>query len=315
MVGLTATIAPLLGGLFLVLGAGVLFRALRTAELAHADADALNRVILDVTVPALLVSVLAHRDLAWHAAAAVVPSTVALVVAAAAGLGVATLLHATRPARGAALLSSGFCNTGYLGVPLLIALFPGDAAASSTAIFVDTFDTTILLWTVGVVVAQRFGAGASARPRSFARDLVRPITIALVVGVLIHTFHVELPAVVDGALDAVGKCTTPLVFLALGLQLDVKAIRGHASLVGAVAVIKLALSPMVALVVARAMHLAEPIASVAVLQAGMPSAMASGIVAARTGCDRSVAAGAIALSTLLCLVSLPAVGWLLDVTR
>ena len=77
------------------------------------------------------------------------------------------------------------------------------------------------------------------------------------------------------------------------------------------AIVKLAVSPIVCLVVVRGLDVAEPFASVAVLQSAMPTAMASVIVAAKGGCDRSLAAGVATLTTLLCLISLPAIGWLL----
>ncbi len=315
---MTAAIAPLLGGLFLVLAVGALLRW--RAGMGAREADTLNRLIIDVTMPALLVHVLSTRDFVWHAGLALLASTVGLVVAGALGFVVARLAGADRRAQGAALLTSAFSNTGFLGFPLILAVFHGDAAASSTALVVDTVDTTLLLWTLGLAVAQNLGDGsrrAGVRGHLMVTLLAfaRPITVALALGLLLRGTHVALPGFVDGALASLGACTTPLVFLALGLQLDPKAIRGRVSLVAGVAAIKLAVAPLVALAAVRVLHVAEPAASVAVLEIGMPSAMASVIVAARSGCDRSLAAGVATLATVACVATLPALGWLLDITR
>jgi predicted permease len=310
-------VGSLLGGLFLVLAVGALLRW--RAGMGAREADTLNRLIMDVTMPALLVDVLATRDLELKGTA-LASSTIALFVSGALGLVVAKLSRANRATQGAALLTGAFCNTGFLGFPLIVAAFKNDATASSTAIVVDTFNTTLLLWTIGIALAQNFGEasnerGLRAHATTTFRAFARPMTAALLTGIGLRAFHVELPPFLASSLSSLGNCTTPLVFLALGMQLDLKAVAANVVVVVAVALVKLVASPLVALGVARGLHVDEPAASAAVLQSAMPSAMASVIVAARTGCDRSVAAGVATLTTLLCIASLPGVAWLLDVTR
>lgn len=278
------------------------------------QADVLNALIVDVTMPALIIGVLAKRDLVWGASIALVPSTVALLVTGVTALLVTRALGADRKVQGAAVLVASFCNTGFLGFPLLLALFPGDATASSTALLVDTVDTTLLLWTAGLAFAQRMGSGEPFSGRAAGRVLLRPLALSIVVGVALRLGHVELPGFVDGALSALGACTGPLVFLSLGLQLDVGALRGRVLPVMVVAALKLALAPLLCLLFVRVLGLQEPIASVVVLQCAMPSAMVSVIIVARAGCDRAFAAGVATVTTLLCLASLPAVGWLLERT-
>ena len=312
---LTATIVPLLGGLFLVLGVGALLRV--RGHMGQREADTLNALIMDVTMPALLVHVLTHQDLEWRdEGKALLAATLALVAAGAAALAIARALGVDRKGQGAAALSSSFANTGFLGFPLILALYPASARASSTAIVVDTVDTTLLLWTAGLAFATRMGASASTDAlRTSVRGLVKPLTVALVVGVGLRALDVHLPAFLDDTLASVGKCTSPLVFLALGLQLDVQALRGRALPVLASAAVKLLAAPLVCLALVRALHVEEPAASVAVLQCAMPSAMASVIVSARAGCDRALSAGIATLTTLACLLTLPASGALLDATR
>lgn len=68
---MSTTIAPLLGALFLVLAVGVALRAF--ARMGQAQADALNALIVDVTMPALIISVLSKRDLEWSSAISLLP--------------------------------------------------------------------------------------------------------------------------------------------------------------------------------------------------------------------------------------------------
>lgn len=312
-----ATLAPLLGGFFFVLSLGAALRQRGGPGFSqgNAAADVLGRVIVDVTMPALLVHVLAAQDLEWSASSALLATTAAFVASAVIGTGLARVLGQDRRAQGAAGLTASFCNTGFLGFPLMLALFPGDGAASSAALLVDTFNTTLLLWTLGAGFATRMGRGGELDVKTSLRMLVRPMTLAVLLGLALRTAGITIPPFLDGTLAALGACTSPLVFLTLGIQLDVAALRGRLVSLGATTVVKLLLSPLLCLLVVRTLRLPEPVASVAVLQAGMPSAMASVIVAADSGCERAYAAGAATLSTIGCLLSLPLVGWLLDLTR
>ena len=290
------------------------FAKVNGAPMGQAHADVLNTLIVDVTMPALIIGVLVKRDLVWGAAQALLPSTLALLLTGAAAFLCTRALGADRKLQGSAVLMAAFCNTGFLGFPLLLALFPNDATASSTALLVDTVDTTLLLWTVGLAVALRLGSGERFTARVAARVLLRPLTLAIVVGLSLRAGHIELPGFVEGALAALASCTSPLVFLSLGLQLDLKALQGRALPVAAVTALKLLLAPLLCLLIVRALRMPEPIASVVVFQCAMPSAMAGVIVAARAGCDRAFAAGAATATTLLCLLTLPAIGWLLTRT-
>jgi predicted permease len=287
--------------------------------MGQTQADTLNALIVDVTMPALIVSVLAKRDLEWSTALSLVPASIALFASGACALLVMRALGHGRAVQGGAALVASFCNTGFLGFPLLLALYPGNGTASSTALMIDTVCTTLLLWTVGLALAHRFGNGAAHDARAIAKVLFRPLTLSIVVGLALRALDVHadvaLPAFVDSALNTLGHCTSPLVFLSLGLQLDVAALRGRVGAVAIASALKLVLAPVLCLVLVRLLSLSEPVASVTVLQCAMPTAMASVIVVARGGCDRAFAAGVATVTTVLCVATLPAMGWLLDLWR
>lgn len=307
-----AAIVPLLGGLFFILGAGALLRARGT--MGAADALTLQRVIVNVTMPALLVRVLAERGLHWQSLGALAGTTLALLVSAALAVVVTRSGGGDRGAQGSAALTGSFCNTGFVGFPLVLSLFPGDSAASSTALVVDTLNTTLLLWTAGAAFAARMGHGSSGAG-SLRRLLVEPMPLAIVVGLGLHALQWQLPAAVDGALATAAAATLPLVFLSLGLLLDPGALLARAALTVRVAAVKLLVSPLVCWIVVRLLDLPEPVASVAVLQSAMPSALVSVMVADQGGCDRTLAVGVAGLTALLCLLTLPLMGFALTLGR
>ncbi|XXX82351.1 AEC family transporter [Sorangium sp. So ce134] len=294
--------------LFAVLGVGVLLRALGRG--GQADAAALNRLVIDVTTPALIVSVLRRSGIGHGAWGAVAASLIALFACALAGIAVARALGLPRAAQGAAGLVGSFSNTGFLGVPVVLALYGRAGDAAGTAILVDSIVTTLMLWTFGVALAARMGAGGAGGAvdaRSLLAVILHPNVLSIAAGLALHALPIPLPTWVERALDALGGATPTLVFLALGLSLDLRSLRGRVRPLVAVAAVKLVLAPAVALGAALALGLKRPTSEVAVLQSAMPTSMVSVIVAARYGCDGQFAAATAVVTTLGALATLPAV--------
>ncbi|MGK3962868.1 AEC family transporter [Sorangium sp. So ce118] len=291
--------------LFAVLGVGVLLRALGRS--GQADAAVLNRLVIDVTTPALIVSVLRRSGIGQGAWGAVAASTIALFACALAGIAVARALGLPRAAQGAAGLVGSFSNTGFLGVPVVLALYGQAGGAAGTAILVDSIVTTLMLWTFGVALAARMGGAGDADARGLLRVLLHPNVLSIAAGLALHALPIPLPAWVERALDALGSATPTLVFLALGLSLDLRSLRGRVRPLVAVAAVKLLLAPAVALGAALAFRLERPTSEVAVLQSAMPTSMVSVIIAARYGCDGQFAAATAVVTTLGALASLPVV--------
>lgn len=315
----TGDILPILLSLFGLVAVGHLLRA--TAVLPATAPEVLGRVIVHVTMPALIVVILARARYEAALLPALLATTVALLVAM--GLGVLLLraLGASRQSQGAASLVAAFSNTAFLGVPFILALFPAAPAAATTAVIIDTVDTTILLLTLGVGVAAAMAGEAAPTTTPpvtrIARKLVtllrQPMIIAVVIGLGLAATDVAVPALLAGPLTQIGQATPTLAFLTIGLGLDLRSLRGQAGPLAGIAAIKLVVSPAVAGLVLFALGVHGEIADTAVLQAAMPTAVVSAIIAASAGCDARLASAAAVVTTLLSLLTLPLVVLILRV--
>ncbi|WP_170319354.1 AEC family transporter [Polyangium spumosum] len=310
---MTQALGPLLGGLTLVLALG--FVLARVRGFGPREADVLNGLVVDVTMPALLFAVLARDGMAWGAARVLPWSALALFASLGLGAAVARAFGLDARAIGSAGIVASFSNTGFLGLPLLLTLFPGDADASSAAMLIDLVITTVLLWTLGQAYAERLGRGKAFDAKVALRIFKKPLVLAVPLGALVHLIHLPIPPFLLGTLEGLGRTTTYLVFLSLGLSLDVRALSGRVAPAIALCVVKLVFAPAVALLCVRVFVVPEPLATVAVLQSAMPSALASVIIVALTGCDRPLAAAVCTLASLASMATLPAVAWVVEATR
>lgn len=303
---LAARVTPLFVGFFGLMAVGLLLRrTLRGAVTPAAMSAALTAVILDVTAPLLVLDVLLRAPLNRSLALCLVAPTVALFVA----LGLARLasvaLRVDRPAAGAMMLAAAFSNTGFMGVPIAQGLYPTRPVAAQAAVLIDTVDTTVLLWTLGAALAARFGAGDDGDLRAVLRSLARrPLVWAVVVGLALNGLGVTLPWWLRPGVERAAAATGPLVFVVLGLNVDLSRLKGRAAALAVTVALRVAVSPAVALAVAWAIGLRGPAAWAGVLQAAMPTALAATVLVAQHRCDAALASAVCAVGMALAPITL-----------
>lgn len=297
--------APLLVAFFAMLAVGIWLRATKRAT--PQNADLLNLLVTDVTMPALVIRAMAGQGIRGEAVVAVSIAWVALAACWFLGFFAAKALSGSRSVQGTLGLCAGFSNTGFLGVPLVIALYGATPGAASTAIMIDVFCTTLWLYTLGVAWAIRFGGQGAFDLRQALQVLVTPTAIALATVLMLNTLGIRLPEWAMTAVRYLGDATVPLVTLSLGIRLDFRSLSGRSIPIVVGACIKMLICPLVALLCVKATGLRGAVAEVTVLASAMPSAMMSAVVAARYGCDVSLGTGMVVFTTALTGVSAPLV--------
>ena len=134
----------------------------------------------------------------------------------------------------------------------------------------------------------------------------------MVAGIALNLAGVhDLPDVLVRPLEILGDAVLPLVMVYAGLLLEVGALRRAWAQVGAIAVIRLAVAALVGLGVGLLLGLGGATLHTVVLMAAMPTAMMSLVLGTRFGLRSDVIAGAVATTTVLATLTLPAIRALL----
>jgi predicted permease len=228
----------------------------------------------------------------------------ALVGLAAWAIG-ARALRLERPGTGALMASAMQVNTGYVGLPLVVALLGGDRLGEAAA-----YDALVSApWLFGPVfaVGAAFGreAGQGARERTRAFFTRNPPLLAVLAAVLVPD-ALAPDALVDASRVAV-FALVPLGFFAVGVTLATEADEGVVPFpppltrpVAAALGLRLLLAP--ALLYLLALPLID-LPGTYLLLAAMPTGINTIVVAHAYGLDLRIAAGAIAWSTALVVVA------------
>jgi len=218
-------------------------------------------------------------------------------------------------------LVAAFPNTGFLGVPLLVAILGKQAAGTAiVTILVDLLVTTSLC----IALSRLGGLGTAAgddeqrvSPAQAARNALRgvatnPMLWAILTGALASAFGLVLPAPVDATLGLLADCASPVALFTIGAVLarsQIMAQEGQAPVVPwadvlPVVAIKLLIHPLLVLaagLLAQGMGapLEDSALTVMVLVAALPSASNVSMLAERFGANNGRIARIILVSTAL----------------
>ena len=295
--------------------------AARWALLPQAAIPGLNAFVLYFALPCMLWRFGATTPIVPHLTAGLVGVYVACALAM-----VALTLAVTRPSRigwndaAFGALVAAFPNTGYMGVPLLIALVGGAAAAPAiVTILLDLVVTSSLC-----IALSRLGDagehGASSAARSALKGvLVNPLPWATIAGIAAYEAGLVLPKPLEQTIGLLADAASPAALFTIGAVLARSQMLSRPTPLRdylPVALLKLVVHPLMVLALGwAAMRMGVPLDPytlvVFALVAALPSASNVAMLAERFGADNGRIARIILVSTALAFLTFSAaVSWL-----
>lgn len=284
----------------------------RLGVLSPAAGPALVKIVIYLTLPALVFHIMITREMEWSLALVPLVGFAVHGVLVAIAWGLARARKLDPKATGALIVASAVGNTGFFGIPLIAAATDAHLSLPAAVMF-DTFCTGIITWTSTMWFAARFGDADAAHdaPASGLRSLLTlPPIWAVVAGMALRAAGVtELPAAIDRPLVVLGGAVLPLVLIYAGLVIEWEGVRRAWRDVAWATVLRFLVSPLVALGVALAVGLDGDVLRTVVLQAAMPTAMMSLVIGGWYRLKTDVIAGAVVVTALLAPIVLPGALW------
>lgn len=198
-----------------------------------------------------------------------------------------------------------FSNCGYMGLPLMKAIF-GDEGAFYGSFYIVVFH--VFLWSYGYVI---FGS-KDRQSGILKRVLLNPSIIALYIGTIIFIFSIPVPLPIKGAVKAVGDMTLPLSMLIIGGVISTSRIVTLFTdwKVYLASFVRLILMPSLAFFIALIVGVPSLPAAITVTALAMPVAANATIFSEMFGKDAVFGSKCIAVSNLLSILTAPLIiGW------
>ena len=226
-------------------------------------------------------------------------------------------------------LVAAFPNTGFMGVPLLVALMGKSAAGPVIcSMLADLFITSSLCIALAQAAPAADGqahgvSGARAAVwRALRGALSNPLPWSIALGALMSVAGLELLGPAQTVVDMLAAAATPVALFTIGAVLwragQHAGRRTRRRDFVPVALVKLFVHPLLVLLLAlSARELGASLSmqqiTVLTLAAALPSASNVSLLAERYGADNGRVARIIMTSTVLAFVSFTALAWLFDV--
>ncbi len=204
------------------------------------------------------------------------------------------------PASAARALAATYSNTVFVGVPVLVQAFGPDSLRYAFPVIAFHGLTAFTLY---YLAAPAAGGGLLA---ALANTLRNPIVLSLLAGLAGNALQLTLPAPLATVLAWLAGAALPCALLALGAQLATLRLRqlGASS---AIVAAKLVLLPAGVLAMATLVfQLPAPACAVLVVLAACPVGVNGAALVQADGQDASLVSSAILLSSILCMLTLPA---------
>ena len=255
--------------IFLIAAVGFLL-----ARFLDTSVKTLSRVVFNALVPCLTFNLLVTSKMTGSDFGRMALFCVLLMLAIGLlGRLVALPLHLDRPALIGFLLVVIFSNSGNYGMPVVLFAFGREALSHSVAYFVASS-----------VLSNTFGVFLAATGRRSLRQALRGITnVPAIYGVsdaaVVLASGLTLPLAVTRPIELLSNAALPMMMLALGMQLERASLPERPLVVLVAVVLSLLVAPIVALGLVQVLGLAGAARQAAVIQASMPAAVVTTILA------------------------------------
>ena len=293
--------------LVILFGMAVGYLAHRLGYLGGETDQKISRIILNITMPCLIVASVATGDELPGAA-----EILSVLKVAAVFYGMELLMSAVLPRllggtdkqKGVWRYTLVFPNMAFIGYPVAVALF-GPEALFYAVILVLPFN--LLSYSLGPLML-------AGRAKFRWQQLTSPCIIASVIALVVALGHIRLPAIVGECAGFVGNLTTPLSLLVVGsllAGLTVGKVFASPRL-WALTVVRLLVLPALLRLLLGWMNVEPPmVAGIAVILMAMPTAVNGSMLSMEYGGDTECMAQITFLTTLVSIITIPVVSALL----
>ena len=302
---------------FIYIGVGLIANRLKV--LPEESVKHFISLVMGITVPCLVISSITGQDLNGdmyrNTILTMLLTTLVLIVTAFATTFVSDRIFPWKDQQDRNVLASAMtgCNAGFMGLPLASAVF-GELVFYYLVI--QNIANNLYLFVMSLAQLHHRESEKSSKSLSEKlKPLVNPTSVATIVSLIMLFAGIHLPEYAMDIVTTLGDITIPLSMILVGVQLggaDFKKLIADKALL-ITSVMKLIAVPALALLILTPMPV-DPVVKLTVLL-GMcfPSAVIGVAVAAQENKNPQLMAEAVAITTLLSLITLPV--WIMIITR
>lgn len=258
------------------------------------DSRTIGRIAFYIFSPVLIFDLMVRSQLDLKQAAATIAYTTCVIaVMGLLAFLLGKIFKLERPQLLAVILTVAFGNTGNYGLPLIKFAFGDEALAVGSIFFVTT---TILFNTFGIVIAS---LGRTDLKSAILGVFKLPIVYGVLLALLVNASGFQLPLSLARTIEIAASGSVPLMIVLLGLELTRIQWSHSFRALGVGILTRLILGPVVGLLLANWFGMQGHTLQANVIDAAMPAAVATTVVATEYQLEPSLVTAIVFLGTIL----------------
>ncbi|GFZ29818.1 transporter [Clostridium zeae] len=288
--------------LFIILGLGYFLNKIKIFD--DTLNQKLNKLLLNVTTPSLVLASVSSIKQTNNTKEALFVFLVAIIIFTLLPLlsyMLVRIIRIPRHQRGIYMFMTVFSNIGFMGFPVMKAIF-GNEAVFYTSIFNMIFN--IWVFTLGIVLINY---GTNNKIKLSFKNLLSPGIISSLLAIVIYFLKIPVHPVLKSTFDMVGNITTPVAMMLIGstlANLNIKEVFTELRIYP-YTIIKQILIPFIAYPLLKYFITSPLVLGVALINLAMPVGNSAVLFANKYDGDVELAAKSVFITTLISVFTIP----------
>jgi len=291
----------------LILLIAVGYAAAKLRALPKGFGQVLTKIVLNVSLPALIISTFRiefHPEQLLNCGILLIAAIGVIILSSVAGQIMCLWAGRCGPGR-VARFGMIITNFTFFGMPVIETLY-GSLGLFYYTVFTIPF-RIVYYAAAAPLLSGKLGSGST---KSNIREFFSMPVIAVLVGIVIYVFGIELPGILDNTVTSLAATATPLALMVCGSLLadaDLKSIFAK-PVVFIAAAVRLLVLPAAALALGKLAGLSPILLQCVVIYCAMPvaSLLPTFVVRYQPDLDSETLAGALVfVTTILCVLTIP----------
>ncbi|GAE30865.1 AEC family transporter [Halalkalibacter hemicellulosilyticus] len=201
------------------------------------------------------------------------------------------------------VLTGVFMNSGNYGVPII--LFAYGTIGFDYAVIMMVIQS-FLMSTIGLYYAARGSHEGNTMKQAFIKVIRMPLIYGALLGLACQLLQLNIPIQLYQSIDMIADATIPTIMIVLGMQLAlIKRKQVAMKELSFIVLMRTIISPVVAYGIILLLQIDQPLASILIVLAAMPSAANTTMFALQFDTEPDLVSFSTLVTTVLSIVTVP----------
>ncbi len=263
--------------IFLCLLIGILFNRFKILE--ENAPTILNKILINISLPALAILYIPKVEIKPDIFFPVSVMWIVFLGSVIFILSMKKIFNWDKNITGSLIMTSGLCNSAFIGFPVLLAFFGEEGL--KIGIVIDQSGSFVVLSTAGIITASIFSKSKFSVKEIIKSIIIYPPFIGFLIGICIKLFNINHSELTEEIFSILGSPVFVLALISVGMQLRIGSLKKYYKELSIGLLYKLLIAPSIVFILYFVVFKQNTLTvEVSLIESAMPPMVMGAIMAA-----------------------------------